>query len=150
MERDFKGGGYDGNLSTSGICKKIKEYGAKQFPKCKFSVSKDGYNSIVIAIMSGDFDEFKKWHESESRQFNHYQYGSKRYENQVLECNRIYQKITDIKTDYINKITTEPVKTYDLVKVEYLNIKGMVKNHKLAESISECNRYRFVQTLEYK
>lgn len=72
MERDFKGSRYDGNLSTSDICKKIKEYGAKQFPKCKFSVSKDGYNSIVIALVSGDFDAFQKGHESESRQFNHY------------------------------------------------------------------------------
>ena len=77
-------------------------------------------------------------------------HGSKRYENQVLKCNRIYQKITDVKTDYIHKITNELVRNYDVIKVEDLNIKGMMKNHKLAEAISECNWYQFIQTLEYK
>lgn len=77
-------------------------------------------------------------------------YGSKRYENQVLKCNRIYQKITDIKIDYIHKITAELVKQFDFIKVEDLNVKGMMKNHKLAEAISECNWNQFVQTLEYK
>ncbi len=66
------------------------------------------------------------------------------------KCNRIYQKITDVKTDYIHKITSELVKNYDVIKVEDLNIKGMMKNHKLAEAISECNWYQFIQTLEYK
>ena len=77
-------------------------------------------------------------------------YGSKRYENQVLKCNRIYQKITDVKTDYIHKITTELVRVYDVIKVEDLNIKAMMKNHRLAEAIAECNWYQFISTLEYK
>ena len=77
-------------------------------------------------------------------------HGSKRYEKQVLKCNRIYEKITNVKVDYIHKITTELVKTYDIIKVEDLNIKGMVKNHKLAEVINECNWGEFVRMLQYK
>lgn len=77
-------------------------------------------------------------------------YGSKRYEKQVLKCNKIYQKITDVKTDYIHKITTELVKNFDEIKIEDLNIKFMMKNHKLAEAVSECNWYQFISTLEYK
>ena len=77
-------------------------------------------------------------------------YGSKRYEKQVLKCNKIYQKITDIKTDYIHKITTELVKNFDEIKIEDLNIKFMMKNHKLAEAISECNWCQFISTLKYK
>lgn len=77
-------------------------------------------------------------------------HGSRRYENQVLKCNRIYQKITDVKSDYIHKITNELVRNYDVIKVEDLNIRGMMRNHKLSEAISECNWYQFIQTLEYK
>lgn len=76
--------------------------------------------------------------------------GSKRYENQVSKCNRIYQKMTDVKADRIHKITNELVKSYDVIKVEGLNIKGMMKNHKLAEAICECNWHQFIETLEYK
>ena len=77
-------------------------------------------------------------------------HGSKRYEKQVLKCNRIYEKITNVKVDYIHKITTQLVKQYDIIKVEDLNIKGMVKNHKLAEAINECNWGEFVNMLQYK
>ena len=77
-------------------------------------------------------------------------HGSKRYEKQVLKCNRIYEKITNVKVDYIHKITTELVKQYDIIKVEDLNIKGMVRNHKLAEAINECNWGKFVRMLQYK
>lgn len=58
--------------------------------------------------------------------------------------------ITGVKTDYIHKITNELVKTYDVIKVEDLNVKGMIKNHKLSEAICKCNWYRFIQTIEYK
>ena len=77
-------------------------------------------------------------------------YGSKRYEKQVLKCNRIYEKITNVKVDYIHKISTELVKNYDTIKIEDLNIKGMMKNHRLAEAISECNWSQFVTMLQYK
>ena len=84
------------------------------------------------------------------RHLSRKQHGSKRYEKQVLKCNRIYEKITNVKVDYIHKITTKLVKQYDIIKVEDLNIKGMVKNHKLAEVINECNWGEFVNMLQYK
>ena len=55
-EYRWEGSRYDRSLSLSEICKKIKDYAAKRFPTCKFSVRKDGYRSIDISLMSGDFD----------------------------------------------------------------------------------------------
>ena len=84
------------------------------------------------------------------RHLSRKQHGSKRYEKQVLKCNRIYEKITNVKVDHIHKITTQLVKSYDIIKVEDLNIKGMVKNHKLSEVINECNWGEFIRLLQYK
>ena len=94
--------------------------------------------------------QLKRKLKNNQRHLSRKQHGSKRYEKQVLKCNRIYEKITNVKVDYIHKITTELVKQYDIIKVEDLNIKGMVKNHKLAEVINECNWGEFVNMLQYK
>lgn len=77
-------------------------------------------------------------------------YGSKNYENQVVKCNRIYEKITNVREDYLHKVSTELIKQYDTICVETLNVKGMLKNHKHAEVISECAWATFLNMLEYK
>ena len=112
-----------------------------------FVVTSDGfkYPSIKNKIKA-----LKRKLKHNQRHLSRKVHGSKRYEKQVLKCNRIYQKMTDIKTDYIHKITTELARNYDLIKVEDLNVKGMMKNHRIAEAISECNWSQFVNVLEYK
>ena len=116
-----------------------------------------GIKDLVITSDGVKYPRLKKQIKQLKRKLKHNQrhlsrkqYGSKRYEKQVLKCNRIYEKITNVKVDYIHKITTELVKSYDIIKVEDLNIKGMVKNHKLAEVINECNWSGLVNMLQYK
>ena len=116
-----------------------------------------GIKDLVITSDGVKYPRLKKQIKQLKRKLKHNQrhlsrkqHGSKRYEKQVLKCNRIYEKITNVKTDYIHKITTELVKSYDIIKVEDLDIKGMVKNHKLAEVINECNWGEFVRLLQYK
>ena len=116
-----------------------------------------GIKDLVITSDGVKYPRLKKQIKQLKRKLKHNQrhlsrkiHGSKRYEKQVLKCNRIYEKITNVKIDNIHKITTELVKQYDIIKVEDLNIKGMVKNHKLAEVINECNWGEFVRMLQYK
>lgn len=62
-----------------------------------------------------------------------------------------YIKLTNIRTDYRQKVTTEIVRTKpSRIVVEDLNVKGMMKNKHLAKAIAEQNFYAFTETLRYK
>ncbi|MGL5062251.1 MAG: RNA-guided endonuclease InsQ/TnpB family protein [Microcoleus sp.] len=58
--------------------------------------------------------------------------------------------IANIREDFLQKETTRLAKTYQEIKIEDLNIKGMMANHKLAEAIGTLGLYRFRELLGYK
>ncbi len=75
---------------------------------------------------------------------------SNRYIKQRTKVARIHKKITNSRVDNLHKVSTKLIKDYDLIVIEDLNVKGMVKNKKLSKHISDVSWGKFVTMLTYK
>lgn len=78
------------------------------------------------------------------------QKGSNGFEKQKLKVAKIHEKIASCRLDTLHKVSKELVESYDLISVEDLNVKGMIKNHKLSKHITDVSWGNFVTLLQYK
>ena len=84
------------------------------------------------------------------RQLSRKQKGSNNRSKARLRLAKLNKKINDSKLNYLHEVTNTLINENQVICIEDLNVKGMVKNHNLAESISEMNFGEFRRILEYK
>ncbi|MBW4615234.1 MAG: transposase [Desmonostoc vinosum HA7617-LM4] len=63
---------------------------------------------------------------------------------------RVYELFSNVRQDYLHKLSRKIVDNNQVVVVENLNVKGMVRNHKLSKAISDTGWGTFVNFLGYK
>jgi len=75
---------------------------------------------------------------------------ARNYQKQRRKVARLYEKVANQRNEFLNKLSTEIVKNHDIICIEDLNVKGMLRNHKLAKNISDVSWTSFVSKLQYK
>ena len=111
-----------------------------------FVITSEGETFDNIKIKRNNKNKIRKLHKQLSRKKK----GSNNRNKCRIKLARYYEKLNNIKENYLHKISNKLLNENQVIVMEDLSVSNMVKNHKLAKSLQELSLYRFKQILKYK
>jgi len=135
----------------------ITDYIPKKLPKSNkktgidlglkhFLITSDG-RKIPLPKWFKKSENLIKWVQ---RKLSRKQKGSKRHEKTRQRLAKLQLKISNQRLDFLHKLSKLLIDENQVIAVESLNIKGMIKNHRLAKYIANASWGKFLELLKYK
>ena len=111
-----------------------------------FIVTSEGYKYDNLKIKRNNKNKISKLHMELSRKTK----GGSNRNKAKIKLARYYEKLNNKKEFYLHSVANQLLSENQTIIIENLNVKGMLKNHKLARSIQELSLNRFKTILKYK